>query len=74
MTNSASMSYVMSVKNYKANKEKCDKLYDALEKDEKDNIISFEDGIFSKDIVEEECEEEYGNLVDGKCDLDEEQY
>ena len=59
---------------YEANKNECDKLYDALEKDAKDDINSFEDGVFSKEIDNDECEEEYGDLVDGKCDLDEEQY
>ena len=53
-------------------------MYNALEEDAKDDINSFEDGIFSKDIDEDECEEEeeeeYGDLVNGKCNLDEEQY
>jgi hypothetical protein len=59
---------------YEANKKECDKLYDALEEDEKDDINSFEDGIISKETNKEDCEEDSGTWVDGECDLDEEQY
>ena len=60
---------------YEANKKECDKLYDALEEDEKDNINSFADGVKSSNLDEKEmCEEEYGNWVEGEGDLDEDQY
>jgi hypothetical protein len=50
------------------------KLYDALEEDEKDDINSFEDGILSKETNKNDCEEDSGKWVNGECDLDEEQY
>ena len=60
---------------YETNKKECDKLYDALEEDEKDDINSFEDGIKSTKIDDKDmCKEEYGNWVNGECDLDEDQY
>ena len=59
---------------YEANKKECDKLYDALEEDEKDDINSFEDGILSKETNKNDCEEDSGKWVDGECDLDEDQY
>jgi hypothetical protein len=58
---------------YEANKKECDKLYNALEEDAKDDINSFEDGIISKETYKEDCEEDSGTWVDGECDLDEEQ-
>jgi hypothetical protein len=58
---------------YEANKKECDKLYNALEEDAKDDINSFEDGIISKQTNKEDCEEDSGTWVDGECDLDEEQ-
>lgn len=54
---------------YEANKEECDKLYDALEEDAKDDINSFEDGIISKETNKKACEEDAGTWVDGECDF-----
>ena len=59
---------------YEANKKECDKLYNALGEDAKDDINSFEDGIISKETNKEDCEEDSGTWRDGECDLDEEQY
>jgi hypothetical protein len=59
---------------YEANKKECDKLYDALEEDGKDDINSFEDGIISKETNKEDCEEDSGIWIEGECDLDEDQY
>ena len=49
-------------------------MYDALEENEKDDIIILEDGILSKETNKEDCEEDFGTWVDGEFDLDEEQY
>ena len=58
---------------YEANKKECEKLYNALAEDEKDDINSFEDGILSKETDKKACEEDAGSWVDDECDLNEDQ-